>query len=80
MPLSFDGFAAGPNGEMNWIQHDGEVFDHVSKFIALADTDIYGPVTFQMMESFWPGILKNPEFDQMEMRHAKWYEGARSYC
>lgn len=74
MHLSFDGFAAGPNGEMNWIKHDGEVFEHVSKFISKADTGVYGPVTFQMMESFWPGMLDNPESDESEKQHAKWYQ------
>ncbi|MGZ3695926.1 MAG: dihydrofolate reductase family protein [Bdellovibrionota bacterium] len=77
MHLSLDGFAAGPKGEMNWIHHDGEVFEHVSKFISRVGTGIYGPVTFQMMESFWPSILDNPGSDDLEMRHAKWYQGAK---
>ena len=47
MQISFDGFAAGPNGEMDWIQHDREVFEHMSKFISKTDTCIYGPLTFQ---------------------------------
>jgi dihydrofolate reductase len=34
-------------------------------------------VTFQMMESYWPGVLKNPESGDLEMQHAKWYQGAK---
>ena len=31
MHISLDGFVAGPNGEMNWIKVDEEIFDHVGK-------------------------------------------------
>ena len=33
MHISLDGFVAGPNGEMNWIKVDQEIFDHVGKRI-----------------------------------------------
>ena len=29
MHISLDGFVADPNGEMNWIKVDEEIFDHV---------------------------------------------------
>lgn len=77
MHLSFDGFAAGPKGEMNWIHHDGAVFEHVSKFITQADTGIYGPITFQMMEGYWPQALNDPKSDAAAIRHAKWYQSAK---
>ena len=31
MHISHDDFGEGPNGEMNWIKVDEEVFDHVGK-------------------------------------------------
>ncbi|HEU4858411.1 MAG TPA: hypothetical protein VFT15_01180 [Chitinophagaceae bacterium] len=34
MPLSLDGFVASPNGEMNRIKVDEEIFDHVGKWIS----------------------------------------------
>ena len=34
MHISLDGFVAGPNGEMNWIKVDEEVFDHVGKGVS----------------------------------------------
>lgn len=33
MHVSLDGFVAGPNGEMNWIKVDEEIFNHVGKRI-----------------------------------------------
>ena len=77
MHLSFDGFAAGPEGEMDWITMDHEIFEHVSKYISKSDTGVYGTKTFQMMESYWPGMLENPESNELEKKHARWYQSAK---
>ena len=42
MHVSLDGFVAGPNGEMDWIVVDEEIFEHGHQAIASADTAIYG--------------------------------------
>jgi hypothetical protein len=34
MHISLDGFVAGPNGEMNRIKVDEEIFEHVGKRIS----------------------------------------------
>ena len=44
MHISLDGFVAGPNGEMNWIKVDEEIFDHVGKRISEGNTALYGRV------------------------------------
>jgi len=77
MHISFDGFAATSKGEMNWISHDQAIFEHVSKFISKVGTGIYGPQTFQMMESYWPGVLKDTQSSELENKHAKWYQKAK---
>lgn len=77
MHISFDGFAATTKGEMNWITHDQQIFENVSKYIAQAGTGIYGPKTFQMMESYWPGMLNNAQGTDLEIKHAKWYQSAK---
>jgi hypothetical protein len=38
MHISLNDFVAGPNGEMNWIKVDKEIFDHVGKRISKGDT------------------------------------------
>src|ERR1700722_8058567 len=76
MHMSLDGFVANSKGEMSWIKHDDEVFAHVDQFIEKADTGLYGPITFQMMESYWPGALKDPKTSGHHLTHAKWYEKA----
>ncbi len=77
MHISFDGFAAGPNGEMDWITMDQEIFEHVSKYISQVGAGVYGPKTFQMMEGYWPGVLQDTTSSDLEIKHAKWYQGAK---
>lgn len=73
MHVSLDGFVAGPNGEMNWINVDQEIFDHVGKRISETDTSLYGRVTYQMMEGYWPTAADKPNASKHDIEHSKWY-------
>ena len=73
MHISLDGFVAGPNGEMNWIKIDQEIFDHVGKRISEGTTALYGRVTYQLMESYWPGAGNKPNASKHDIEHSKWY-------
>ena len=74
--ISLDGFVAGPNGEMNWIKVDEEIFDHVGKRIRETDTALYGRVTYEMMEGYWPNAGKEPGASRHDINHSKWYNKA----
>ncbi len=73
MHVSLDGFVAGPNGEMGWINVDEELFDHVGKRISEGDTALYGRVTYQMMESYWPSAGSKPAASRHDKEHSRWY-------
>lgn len=73
MHVSLDGFVAGLNGEMNWIKVDQEIFDHVGKRISESDTAMYGRVTYDMMESYWPTAGNKPNASKHDIEHSKWY-------
>ena len=73
MHISLDGFVAGLNGEMDWIKVDEEIFDYVGKRISEGDTALYGRVTYQMMESYWPTAADKPTATKHDIEHAKWY-------
>lgn len=73
MHISLDGFVAGPNGEMNWIKVDEEIFDYVGKRISEGDTALYGRVTYQMMENYWPAAGAKPAASKHDIEHSKWY-------
>lgn len=77
MHASLDGFAAGTKGEMNWIRVDEEIFDFVEERIARTNTALYGRVTFQMMESYWPTAADQPGASKHDRVHAAWYKTAR---
>lgn len=74
MHASLDGFVGGPNGEMDWILHDQEMFQYVSTHFEKLGAALYGRVTYQMMESYWPTVSKNPESTKQELHHAEWVE------
>jgi dihydrofolate reductase len=76
MHISLDGFAAGPNGEMNWIKVDQEIFDFVGKRIGESDTALYGRVTYEMMENYWPTAGDKPEASKHDIEHSRWYNKA----
>lgn len=73
MHISLDGFVAGPNGEIDWIKVNQEIFDYVGKRISEGDTSLYGRVTFQMMENYWPTAGDKSDATKHEIEHSKWY-------
>ncbi len=77
MHISLDGFVAGPKGEMDWIKVDEEIFDFVGKRISESDTALYGRVTYQMMEDYWPTAGDKPTATSHDIEHSKWYAKAR---
>lgn len=76
MHISLDGFVAGPNGEMDWIKANEEIFEYVAKRIINTDTALYGRVTYQMMESYWPTAAEKPNTTKHTIEHSAWYRDA----
>jgi dihydrofolate reductase len=74
--ISLDGFVAGPNGEMNWIKVNEEIFDYIGKRIGETDTALYGRVTYEMMEGYWPTAGDEPDASTHDKQHSKWYKKA----
>lgn len=73
MHVSLDGFVAGPNGEMDWIKVDDEIFDYAGDRTANSDTALYGRVTFDMMEGYWPTAANKLNATKHETEHSAWY-------
>jgi dihydrofolate reductase len=74
--ISLDGFVAGPKGEMNWITINEEIFDYVEKLLKPIDTALYGRVTFEMMENYWPTAADKPNASKHDKEHSQWYKNA----
>ncbi|MCF6407770.1 dihydrofolate reductase family protein [Chitinophaga filiformis] len=75
--VSLDGYVAGLNGEMDWIKVDDEIFEHVGERVNDSDTALYGRVTWQMMEGYWPTAADQPNATRHDIEHAAWYKNAK---
>lgn len=73
MHLSLDGFVAGPKGEMDWIKFYQEMFDYIGKRISKGNTALYGRITFEMMENYWPTAANSPTATKHDIEHSAWY-------
>ena len=76
MHVSLDGFVSGPNGEIDWIIHTEEEQNYVTDFLNTVDTVLFGRVTYQMMECFWPTVHAHPVWSKSKYHaeHALWIE------
>lgn len=74
MHTSLDGFVAGLKGEMDWIKFDDELFDFVGTMTDKADTALYGRVTYDMMQSYWPTAAEQPNPSKHTIEHSAWYK------
>jgi dihydrofolate reductase len=53
--MTLDGFC-----DHTAMNADDEIHEHYNELLSNADTLIYGRITYQLMESYWPSVVKNP--------------------
>ena len=53
--MTLDGFC-----DHTAIIADDEIHQHYNELLSNADTIIYGRITYQLMESYWPTVVKDP--------------------
>lgn len=73
MHVSLDGFVAGPNGEMDWIKVDEDMFDYAGRQTDQSDAALYGRITYEMMEDYWPTAADSPNASRHDKQHSEWY-------
>jgi len=73
MHVTLDGFVAGPDGEMDWIKLDDKMFDLAGEVADHADTALYGRVTYEMMQGYWPTAAGQPNATAHDKHHSAWY-------
>ena len=54
MNMTLDGFC-----DHTAMIADDEIHQHYNELLSNADTLIYGRITYQLMESYWPSVVKN---------------------
>jgi dihydrofolate reductase len=55
MNMTLDGFC-----DHTAMIADDEIHQHYNELLSNADILIYGRITYQLMESYWPTVVKNP--------------------
>ncbi|MEI6488816.1 MAG: dihydrofolate reductase family protein [Bacteroidota bacterium] len=73
MHISLDGFVAGMNDELDWIHVDEDIFDFVATMTNQSDTALYGRITYEMMQNYWPTAAQQPNASKHDIEHAAWY-------
>ncbi len=76
MHTTLDGFTGGPNGEMDWIYIDSDMFEFVGEMTAKADVALYGRKTYEMMEAYWPTAGNKPDASAHDIEHSRWYNNS----
>src|SRR5688572_6213984 len=55
MNMTLDGFC-----DHTAMSADDEIHQHYNELLSNTGTLIYGRITYQLMESYWPSVVKNP--------------------
>lgn len=77
--VSLDGFVAGANGAMDWIRSDDDLSAYVQTIQEHTDAALYGRVTFDDFNAFWPTVLDDPASPEDNKKFARWYTAATKY-
>jgi dihydrofolate reductase len=72
--LSLDGFASGPNDELDWISYDEELEQYAHALHAITDAVIWGRRTYELMASYWLTVPGNPNATPAEREHAQFLQ------
>jgi dihydrofolate reductase len=68
--VSLDGYMAGPNGDIDWFMDiaDEEFENYSAELINSIDIMLFGRVTYQLMEAYWP--TASPDTNDVRIIHA----------
>jgi dihydrofolate reductase len=73
MHVSLDGFAARPGGGIDWVNVDEEMFDYAKRQTEESDLALYGRVTYELMQAYWPTAADKPDATKHDIEHSAWY-------
>ncbi len=73
MHTSLDGFTARPDGAMDWIHIDDDMFEYARIRTEQSDTALYGRKTFELMDAYWPAAAEQPNASKHDKEHSSWY-------
>ncbi|MGE0403975.1 MAG: dihydrofolate reductase family protein [Kofleriaceae bacterium] len=75
--ISLDGFMTDANGNMDFVAYNDELADHSYPLMKPVDLAVYGRVTYELMESYWPTVGDAPDANAPTKNHARWYANVK---
>ena len=73
MHVSIDGYVTGPTGQMDFVHADEQMFEYAGQQTEQADIALYGRVTYDMMDDYWPNAGDKPGASKHDIEHSAWY-------
>lgn len=61
MHITLDGYVAGPNGEMDWMERDKEGWAYINEMIDTSDTIVLGRKMTPGFITYWEAAAANPD-------------------
>jgi len=69
--ISLDGFFAGKDGNINWHVVEKDFNEAATKLLNEVDTILFGRITYDLFESYWPAAEKDPKTFEDDLVIAK---------
>ncbi|MGW4843522.1 dihydrofolate reductase family protein [Nocardia brasiliensis] len=59
--VTLDGYAAGPDGALDWIEVDDSALDdYLAGLLRGAAAQVYGRASYELLAQYWPGAQQDP--------------------
>ncbi len=71
---SLDGYCATNDGGLDWVPYNEHLEKYAEKIVQTVGTPLYGRVTYELMKSYWPTVLKDAAASKHDREHAEWIE------
>jgi len=68
--VSLDGFFAGPEDDISWHRVDEEFNQYAIELLNSVDTILFGRLTYQLFENYWPAAALNPSTSKSDLEIA----------
>jgi dihydrofolate reductase len=73
---SLDGFIAGEKGELSGFEPGQENLEFVCKLTEQADAALFGRISYQLLNEYWPSAKDRPNVTKGEIDYSNWYNRA----
>lgn len=73
---SLNGFVAGQKGELDGVETCEENLEFVSSLTGEADVALFGRVSYQLLDSYWPTARDRANTSRSEIKYSNWYSSA----